>query len=83
MATKGEQAQQFFASLEKLDEKKFAELLQGSVDQTLIPVFAEYAQGIFSEVEEEVLSGLVHLMVMSYLVKANEASPLTSTIVTA
>jgi len=82
MATKGEQAQAFFASLEKLDEKKFADLLQGSVDQTLIPVFAEYAQGIFSEVEEEVLSGLVHLMVMSYLVKANEGSPLTSTIIT-
>ncbi len=82
MATKGEQAQAFFASLEKLDEKKFADLLQGSVDQTLIPVFAEYAQGIFSEVEEEVLSGLVHLMVMAYLVKASEGGPLTSTIIT-
>lgn len=78
MADKGEQATQFFTSLENLDEEKFAELLQGNVDQTLIPVFAEYAQGIFTEVDEEVLSGLVHLMVMAYLVKTNEGSPLST-----
>ncbi len=79
MANKGEQAEKFFDALEKYDEHKFAEMLQTNVDHTLIPIFAEYAKGIFSEVDEEVLSGLVHLMVMAYLVKTNEVAPLTAT----
>jgi hypothetical protein len=78
MATKGENATKFFESLENLNEDQFAKMLESNIDQTLIPVFAEYAQGIFSEVDEEVLSGLVHLMVMSYLVKTNEVSPLSA-----
>ena len=78
MANNGEAARAFFASLENLNEEQFAEMLQKSVDQSMIPVFAEYAQGIFTEVDEEVLSGLVHLMVMAYLVKANEESPLVT-----
>lgn len=78
MASKGEQAQQFFTTLEGLGEDQFATLLQSNVDQSLIPIFAEYAQGIFSEVDEEVLSGLVHLMVMAYLVKSNEVVPIGS-----
>lgn len=74
---KGAAASNFFSSLEDLGEEKFANILQTNVDQTLIPVFAEYAQGIFTDVDDEVLSGLVHLMVMSYLVKTNEINPLT------
>lgn len=74
MATSGDQARQFFNSLENLTEEQFSEMLQGNVDQSLIPVFAEYAQGIFTEVDEEVLSGLVHLMVMAYLVKTSEGN---------
>ncbi len=77
MADVGDQARAFFSSLENLTEDQFAQILEGNIDQTLIPVFAEYAQGIFTEVDEEVLSGLVHLMVMAYLVKTNEVSPLT------
>ena len=77
MATKGEQATNFFSSLESLNEDQFAKLLESSIDQSMIPVFAEYAQGIFSEMDEEVLSGLVHLMVMAYLVKTNEVAPVT------
>lgn len=76
MATTGEQAREFYASLENLSEDQFSDMLQNNVDQGLIPVFAEYAQGIFTEVDEEVLSGLVHLMVMAYLAKANEQTPL-------
>jgi len=78
MANNGESAREFFASLENLSEEQFSEMLQNSVDQSMIPVFAEYAQGIFTEVDEEVLSGLVHLMVMAYLVKSNEGSPLVT-----
>lgn len=75
---KGKTAAEFLASLEDSNEEAFADLLQNNVDQTMIPVFAEYAQGIFTEVDEEVLSGLVHLMVMAYLVKTNEVSPLST-----
>ena len=78
MAEIGDQARAFFSSLENLTEEQFAAILEGNINQTLIPVFAEYAQGVFTEVDEEVLSGLVHLMVMAYLVKTNEVSPLTT-----
>lgn len=73
-ATTGQQAREFFSSLENLTEEQFSQMLKNNVDQSLIPVFAEYAQGIFTEVDDEVLSGLVHLMVMAYLVKNNEVS---------
>ena len=77
MATdKSELASKFFSSLENINEETFKGILENNVDQSLISVFAEYAQGIFSELDEEVLSGLVHLMVMAYLVKANEVTPL-------
>ena len=78
MAEAGDQARAFFNSLESLTEEQFAKILEGNISQTLIPVFAEYAQGVFTEVDEEVLSGLVHLMVMAYLVKSNEVSPLVA-----
>lgn len=78
MAANGDQARTFFSSLEGVNEEHFAKMLEDNVDQSLIPVFAEYAQGIFTEVDEEVLSGLVHLMVMAYLVRANETSPLVA-----
>jgi hypothetical protein len=78
MATTGDKAHEFFTALENVDEQKFADLLQGNVDQSLIPVFAEYAQGIFTETDEEILSGLVHLMVMAYLVKTNEVNPIVT-----
>lgn len=79
MPNPGETAQTFFTSLENLTEEQFTGILESNIDQTLIPVFAEYAQGIFTEVDEEVLSGLVHLMVMAYLVKSHEAGPLAPT----
>ena len=76
MEEKAEKALQLIDALEGAEGDQFVQLVVDQVGKEMLSIFGSYAANVFPGNPEEVIRGLVHLMIVAYLMKANEAIPL-------